>query len=448
MSSSPEVFQFTLLRDGLPRLFTSSSFLDEVEGVQRAVIDNKFEFQSTGITSNSDVIHAARELTTIEYLKKGYISQADIDDEGVISDESDPYTEDSYYYVVMDDDDRVAATTRKIVFNPDKQEESFPVWAHKDELYPEHVAEIEAIGLDRCVEISALAKDKHRDTNKTATLELYRSLYQDAISSESPTGVDEKAFLMALNPALYEQFKNIFGGGLERIGPNLDYPGEEVVPAILRTVEGSVGVINEAGRPDNESAEAQSFVVRYMLEGCSADTLDPRVLDALEENGFDDVLEKLYENMAENDAEEVDNPTLLERLAKRKPEIFASVALLGYSALRTTGVKYGISPHSNVDWRVFFGIEAATTPAYVMSMGSIVRSARSPELYSRFNRRRSEVTAATMLTAPYAYVAANGEGMPSEAWMAVGGLFALGSLSAVMRTRKERRQQQHNEQSI
>ena len=447
MSSSPEVLQSASLRDGLPRLFTSKVPSDEAEIRRQVTIDNKFEFQSTGITSNIDVIRAARELTTREYLKKGYISQADIGQEGVISEEFDPYIEDSYYYVVMDDDGKVAATTRKIVFNPDKQERSFPVWAHKNKLYPEYVDEIEAIGLDRCVEISALAKDKLRDTNKTATLELYRSLYQDAISLESPTGVDEKAFLMALNPALYEQFKSIFGGGLERIGPNLDYPGEEVVPAILRTVEGSVGVINEAGRPDNDSAEAQSFVVRYMLEGCSADTLDPMVLDALEQNGFDDVLEKLYENMAEN-IEEVGNLTLLERLAKRKPEIFASVALLGYSALRTTGVKYGISPHSNVDWRVFFGIEAATTPAYVMSMGSILRSVRSPELYSRFSRRRSEVTAATMLTAPYAYVAANGEGMPTEAWMAVGGLFALGSLSAVMRTRKERRQQHHNEQSI
>jgi hypothetical protein len=407
---------------------------------------------SDGYTNCPDVIHEARSLTAREYLRKGFINDDEVGPDGTISADNDPYMSSSIYYVVANEEHEIVATTRKIVFDKEAGETSFPVWAHKDVFDPEIVEEVEAIGLDRCVEISALAKDKQKDADNMATLKLYRSLYQDAIMENSPSGVKEEVFLMALSPQLYEQFSTFFGSALQRMGPDLEYPGEEVVPALLRTKQGSLDIIRAAKDENNPTANVQEFVVHYMLDGCSSDTLDPVILDELSENGFDEVLEKLGVNSPEKpeitdegqgleeDFETTENAVgFLKKVEKRKPELIAAAGLIGYTVLRTLGVKHGISPYSNVDWRTFLAIEVATTPPYVLSMGNIARSVKSPEQFTNLQLRKSEVIAGASLVSPYAYVAANGEGMPPEAWMGVGGVFAFSAISAGIRAYRSRR---------
>lgn len=238
-------------------------------------------------------IDEARRLTANVYLKRGFIDSKEIGEDGTITPEFDPYIDSSSYYIVANEESQIVATTRKIRYDETKGEESFPVWKSKELFDKAAVDEIESIGLENCVEISALAKELALDTDNLAALKAYRSIFQDAINKKEATDTQETVFLMALSPKLFEQFKIIFKSGLKKIGPSLDYPGEEVIPAIIKPVEGIVETIDSISDESNPDAETNAFVIDFLLEGCTAKDIDQRFIEALKRNNLHSTLNKL-----------------------------------------------------------------------------------------------------------------------------------------------------------
>jgi hypothetical protein len=214
--------------------------------------------------------------------------------------------------------------------------------------------------------------------------------------------------------------------------------------------EGAVDLIKNVDDPKNRFAEVHKIVIDYFLTGADAATLDPSILEALEEVGLYDVLAKMknsgYEQYAEVNKKsledlprEVIKAKMREAVDRRKPEVIAAAGLVGYTALRTAGVGFGLSPHSEVDWRVFLGIELATTPTYVLGMGDMARSVLKPENYSTRRKLGAAALAGSSLVAPYAYVVAEGQGIPAAAWAGVGAFGAVSVFSAASKFIKTRR---------
>jgi hypothetical protein len=276
---------------------------------------------SAVVINTIPAIYQARRLTAEIYLKKGYITVDEIGLDGTINKESDPYIEASDYYIAANDQSEVAATTRKIRYDSEKGEESFPVWKYKSQFDPDKVELVESLGLENSVEISALAKKASKDTDGLAALRLYRALVQDALVPERDGQPREKVFLMALSPKLHGQLTTYFDGAIKRIGPNLDYPGEEVVPAIFQPLEGMVEVIDAAGRTDNPDAATHAFIADFILSDANKDIVHPEIVEALKRNDLQDTLAK-YSANSENQVE----PAEAESTSRKK---LYRAALLG-----------------------------------------------------------------------------------------------------------------------
>lgn len=383
-------------------------------------------------TSDPVLIHEARLLVAQRYLHLNFVSADQIDRDGTLTQEADPYASHSTYYVVLDRaSNQMVATSRRIHYDPARGEASFPVWEHKAELNPNYVSQVEQIGLDKCVEISALVRNPAFKPDRRITMELYRQMFQDVWRAGD---AGEKIFLMACKPSLYKTFRKIFDGSIERMGEDLNYPGEIAVPALFRTTEGSASLINKAGESvfKNRHNWIHRRVVKYMMVGADVEKFDPSIINALQNGPF----EKTLDNLG---VERPPTPTFAERLKNHKPEIGVGAFLIGWTALRTLGVVEGVSPDTDVDWRVFLGIEVATTPSYIIGVRDTVRSILHPEQYSRRQKVKALLMGGGSFLAPYAYVTAEGHDMPSGAWAGVGAFAAASVALFLSKVRKGRK---------
>lgn len=386
-------------------------------------VDKKIEPTFFGATDDPAEILVARQITATRYLEEGYITPDEVGEDGIIID--DPYVNSSRYYVAKTAEGEVVATVREILYDPEKGEASFPVLAHKDELDPDVVADIEATGLEHCIEFSTLAK--REDVDEMATLMLYRTMWQDAFSGQDKDD-SQKIWLMAAKPALYRRFKMIFNGAIAKMGKdgqNLDYPGEAVTPAIMKPIEGLTALVGGVDEKPRQEA-GRRLMVELLIDGIDRSKLSEETQELLLEKGFSD------EEEEDDDIPKEEGGAVSELLKKRKPEVIAAAGLLAYTALRTFLVKEGLP---DTDWRVFLGIEAATTPPYTWAAGEAIRGLVDPLAYSAKRRAVSAATFLVTLLAPYAYVAstAGSETLKKPEVAGAIGLFAVISVAGVAR---------------
>lgn len=305
-------------------------------------------------------IEQARRLTAEVYLAKGYITEDHVGENGTIMAEHDTYIGHSDYYVTTNEDGQIVATTRKIRYDRSKGRDSFPVFAQRSKLNSGWASHIQHhVGLENCVEISALAKDRALDTDKLASLRTYKKLIQDAYLDRHD-GSSEKLFLMAASPKLYSQLSALFKGGIKQIGPELQYPGEEVIPAIFRPVESIVSTIKSANDPENPDAEMNRFVVDFVLEGLKEEQIPQPIKDTLAETGLWANNEKL------NHADETEAKS---QILNKKTLITA--AILGGAA---ASLVFQQSP-GNEAFRTFLALESLETSQDPVVAGATVGGA-------------------------------------------------------------------------
>ncbi len=403
-----------------------------------------------GITEDEETILSARQLVAKIYKAEGYIKSDEIDENGVIV---EPHASHSSHYVFTDDNGEIVSTVRKTRWDPALGEESFPLWKYKSELDEEYVNLIKEIGLENIVEIGAFAKDSQLDKNIESTMFLYRKLIQDAWEQGH-----ERAFIMAFKPALFRFFKMMFNGSVVRIGPDIEYPGERVIPALLSVSDGPIQMIEHVSSSNNKKAESQREVLKFMLTGAKADLLDRTIITTLIEKGYDDVLEKLdWSNFSELEASDVkklsflnyfknvkkiskifrlSQEVIIKKTENRKIDMLFMAGLLGYTALRTAYVATAISPNSHVKWPIFLGIELATTPTYTWGMGDLARHIVNSEKLNNPKLYRATLSAAGSFLAPYVYLGLEGQGVSKDAIGGMIGLFGIGIISGGIRLKK------------
>lgn len=432
---------------GYPESFAYNPAVDVTIGNEAAASGARNELAERGdlcgVIEDPALILRARQMVADRYLKRKYITAEEIGDDGTIrGDDSHSHAQYLADLLTSDEDSPIIGTLRKINWDPEKGDESFPVWLHKQKFDPEAVKAIEADGLENCVEVSALVKSPKLDKDHLSTLRLYRSLLHGSLEKYAETGKEE-TYLMATSPVLFKMFKQSFNGYISRIGEDLDYPGQDVIPAVIRPRNGLLDAIKQMGEKDFDNPQLE-FTINFFIDGIDKSKVDPELADALTQ-----AEERKSAQSEQVGVEEV--PTVAdsskgepgftkELIAKRKPEIVAAAGLIGYTVLRTLGVAKGISPDTDVDWRVFLGIEVATTPTYVKGMGDLIRSTLKPEAYTRRQKIGATALAGSSFIAPYAYVLGEGADMPKTALAGVVAVLGASAASVYSKVRKARKQ--------
>lgn len=384
-------------------------------------------------TDDPELILQARQLMAAVYLKRDFITQSELDDDGVLTEENDPHGSHSTYYVVVPKNQKtVLATVRIINYDPQKGESSFPVLKHKADFDPQARQVLASVGTENFVEVSALARDKDLAAPTTAALMLYKKIFIDACYDD-PNG--KKSLIMACNPVLFKTFSLLFGESFMRLGPDLPYPGQVACPAILPARAASINIARASRDKKNPYRGVQEGVVQYFGAGANANLLSDEILSALDFYGYGELLGKMKSNDWTDIAQREKRAMgivkrgavvgKLKELVKRyRPEILAIIGLVAYTAARTGVVAESIEPVSHADWRIFLGIELVTTAPYVWGIGDLARNATN-EHYKKSRKVLAYALAGTAFVAPYAYLAAEGTLHSEQGAIIGGGLLAL-----------------------
>jgi|JI10StandDraft_1071094.scaffolds.fasta_scaffold17264_2 hypothetical protein len=395
--------------------------------------DTLYEGQSCFVTTNPKLIHEARRLTAKEYLRRGFVTEEEIGPDGTIIEEADPYKEHSTYFVKLTESGEVAATLRAIRYDEAKGEGSFPILEHKEELDEGYVKKIETIGLENMVEVSALVRNKALDKKGTAALELYKQLM---IHSWAQDKTGDGTLIMSCNPVLFKAFQLLFDGSMQRIGPDIDLPGQEAIPAMFELRDGSMNVINISMDKGNPYRGLHKAVVEYFFLGTDSKKIDKPIVDSLLEHDYDELVHSMdinewpYLVTAEAGAQKKLQYAgavgkIRERAQKYKYEIGANVLLAGYTALRTVGVAEGIDPVADTNWETFLAIELGTQIPYTWGFSDLIRGGLKEE-YPASRKLLASTAVGSAFAAPYMYLAANGAAESWQAGAVSGSILAVG----------------------
>lgn len=427
---------------------TSPPFLTEPEGFELGqIIPLSYEVASEAeqqfqpelyldncfATDDPHLVLLARQLTAKRYLDYKFITQDQIGEDGTIKEEFDPYHAHSTYYVkTTEDGESIIASLRTIKYDPSKGKASFPVLEHEAALYKENVNALYEVGHSNLVEVSALVANKELDTDRSATLQLYKRMMMDEWSRDAE---GKTTLIMACNPKLYEGFSLLFDGSMQRMGPDLPYPGQDAIPAMFKLNEGGKNIIEISRDPKNHYRKIHEIVVNYFLAGTQQDGLHPDIIETLKSNNYSILADKIANDQwdsSETDYSQVYRSLKIagiegkirEKIATRKPEIAANVALAGYTVARTVGVAQGVDPVADTNWGTFLAIELATQIPYAWGFSDIIRGSLRED-YPRSRKLLASAAIGSAFAGPYVYLAANGATENLQSNIVAGAMLAV-----------------------
>lgn len=371
---------------------------------------------------SDELLEESRRLTASVYLARGFVSQDQVNSQGLIADEYDPYVKHSTYYATTSSDkQQISATLRLINYNPEAGKRSFPMISEfEDCIEPEFKDKLEKIGYSNIHEISALARDRDLDSAGVSAMQLYRTMFLDAWSDKG-IDADKSTFIMACNPKLADRLKLLFGESMQVMGSNMPYTGQEAVPLMFENFSGAIDTIKRSRDAKNPYKTLQSEVVKYFFNGADIQAVHPGIVDTLKDENYTDLLEKMtsgvWENVHDYDVRMMSRMKRAGAIGKARelftkdslkkywPEAVATAGLLGYTAARTAAVGVGMDATTDAEWEVFLAIELGTTPTYVLPMGDLIRNAgKSPDEYARSRKYMMLGLAGGSYVAPYAYL--------------------------------------------
>lgn len=169
---------------------------------------------------NSSELLSARRLHAQCYLKNEYITEADLDHDGLLQDDWVPFSD---YFVAIDDDRNEIVGTCRLI-KPSVR--GFPCFQHF-ELSPEAMSVFRDLDPNRCVEISALATRRNGMQNMAISGALYGAIWQRAIEIR-------RAYLLAIvDDRLHRLAKSFLEIPLEPIGEPKYFMGARTTPTAV-----------------------------------------------------------------------------------------------------------------------------------------------------------------------------------------------------------------------
>ena len=228
-------------------------------------------------------INDCRRLVAQRYLDSGYIKDSDIDSEGLMSEEADPYVNHSKYFWSEDESGEITATLRMITIpdNDDKWllpiERELNLFDDKREVLSRQKQESPS----SVVEISALAKKK--GSSSDAVLDMYKNVWQYAKRNKI------QLCAISADAKLDEVLTGVFGGAISRAGEQGYYMGSTTVPSLLEpdSCAGAMADIYQSILSNNgaDAASGYRLLVDYLRDGLEPEYFTDKEKQALETMG-------------------------------------------------------------------------------------------------------------------------------------------------------------------
>lgn len=247
-----------------------------------ALFSERMNIQPASGRYPSAQIDQCRSLVARRYVEVGYVTESDLDINGHLSEDVDPYVEDSEYFWKANEDGKLVATLR--VIHPSEKnpflpiEKSFPLFLDSHmELKKTYSAEPSSV-----VEISALAKAEEFD--KFAALDMYKAVWQHAKQT------DLKLCAMSADEKLYKMLSETFGDSISQAGSPTEMMGSLTVPALLypdKCAEAVAKIYHERFNTGKYiAASAYKSLIGYLIEGLGAEHMSQDEIIAFESIGL------------------------------------------------------------------------------------------------------------------------------------------------------------------
>lgn len=209
----------------------------------------------SGIAKNAPDVASARQLHAQVYQARGFVGEDDIDENGYLSAQKDPYTSRSRYFLVQrypEADEEESSTKQSIIpvasgRHIEAANNSFSSFQffEKTGLDPAGMDALENIEPQQCVEVSALVK---KPGEKPISV-LY--LYREMLDHSHRAGY--KLWLIVVNVDFYEKLQLLFGDTVQPVGSPtpLAHLNMTVMPAVLYP-ESALEMFHSSQRKEDE----------------------------------------------------------------------------------------------------------------------------------------------------------------------------------------------------
>ncbi len=237
-----------------------------------------------GHTDDPGFVLSARRLVARQYRAESYVSDADIDETGVLRPEVDPYHPTSTYFVAVDPESRtVVATIRQIEYDHSTGPTSFPMISNLV-LSDEARGPLYETDPATWVELSGLAKETWVSTD--IVNRLYREMWARSFAE------GHSHWLIAADSRLARRLKGIFLSSMVEAGPPTDYLGSPTVPLYMEVSKGVDGLCERYRMTSSPLAKRRCLeTARYFLTGMNPEHFSLTQIETFTEMGIDFVID-------------------------------------------------------------------------------------------------------------------------------------------------------------
>lgn len=362
-----------------------------VQDIEKSTADVSY----IGVITDADDIFQARFLTAERYLGEGYITEDDLDENGLMSEDVDPYVASSTYLGSFDEDGHIKATLRQI-----SQDDIAELPTVKEFGLQENEL-LSSFDPRDVVEISGVSKVNGGGLIEQSKkiIEVYGAAMRHSVES------GHKAWVMGTDSRLTKRLGVLFGSeNFTRLGEQKEYLGSATDP-ILLDINDAIKTIIE----DEEFSPAMREVFISHLKDINPENVDETIRPLLEKEGL-------------LQGSESEKPrTLRERILR--PEVIAKGGLVAYALARAMPV--GALEQYGVNKWIFLGLDLVTIPPYVNGTSKMLRAKTTKDTVA------GGAMAVGAFSAPYAYIGMAGAEMPMEPAVATIGYTGLFGILAV-----------------
>ena len=191
----------------------------------RDLYDVDLDYDVSRVSSTEDILDARRFQATI-YLQRGNIGEHQLNELGVLDQQTDPYVSHSDYFVVRRNHSSprpIVGASRLINFEQSKRLASFQLFT-KTDTYDSALELVDRYGLGCVAEVSGLVKQK--DGPLIVPMLLYREMLYHSLDR----GI--RLWIMVSTDHLYRNLKWMFGDLIKELGPRqqLQLSNNVVIP--------------------------------------------------------------------------------------------------------------------------------------------------------------------------------------------------------------------------
>lgn len=225
----------------------------------------------------------ARRLVASIYLGEGYVTEAEVNELGVLHEHVDPYFHHSDYFAVGIGPslDPLLAVSRLVLFNEDEGANSFPMLAGM-QLDDDFWATMLAADLTTWAEVGSMAKVPGASVQ--APNLLYRKMWQRAVREGHAT------WLFAADRRVSRTLRNLFGEEIRLVGPRQHFMGSPTDPMVMHPPTSADWLAQQAAESAGDDSMVSQLVrlaLAFFLDGMEPDHFTEVQLDRFAAGGVE-----------------------------------------------------------------------------------------------------------------------------------------------------------------